>query len=172
MHKCKARHVEDKLVIELFRDEVAWDGVVEAFELVGHPHAKRCYAWSYDENGETQYVNVLEIPPVDSAETAVKIAISAHAKQSANPAAIYLADQLERLMALPLNTKADLENWESERNKVEQTLHDKFPSFEPIHFFWHFMDDADIRVRDSGYRDSQNQTISRYIADLRNKSAS
>jgi hypothetical protein len=80
MHKCTARHVESKPVIELFRGEVAWDGVVEAFELTGHPHAKRCYAWSYLENDEPQYVTVLEIPPVDSAETAVKIAIVAGGK--------------------------------------------------------------------------------------------
>ena len=80
MHKCKARHIESKPVIELFRGKVAWDGVVEAFELTGHPHAKRCYAWSYMEKGEPQYVTVLEIPPVDSAETAVKIAIAAQAK--------------------------------------------------------------------------------------------
>ena len=80
MHKCKARHVEDKLVIELFRGEVAWDGVVAVFELAGHPRAKRCYAWSYMDKGEPQYVTVLEIPPVDSAETAVKIAIAAQAK--------------------------------------------------------------------------------------------
>jgi hypothetical protein len=80
MHKCKARHVESKPVIELFRGKVAWDGVVEAFELTGHPHAKRCYAWSYEDNGEPQYVTVLEIPPVDSAETAVKIATAAGGK--------------------------------------------------------------------------------------------
>ena len=85
-----------------------------------------------------------------------------------NPAASYLADQLERLISLPLNTKADLENWECERNKVEQTLRDKFPSFEPIHDLRHFMDDADIRVRDSGYRDKQHQTMSKYIILLRN----
>jgi len=34
----------------------------------------------HDENGETQFVTVLEIPPVDSAETAVKIAIASKAK--------------------------------------------------------------------------------------------
>jgi hypothetical protein len=77
MHKCTARHVESKPVIELFQGKVAWDGVVEAFELTEHPRAKRCYAWSYMEKGEPQYVTVLEIPPVDSAETAVKIAVAA-----------------------------------------------------------------------------------------------
>jgi hypothetical protein len=49
--------------------------------LATHPKAKRCYTWSYVEHGEPQYVTVLEIPPVDSAETAVKIAISAEAKK-------------------------------------------------------------------------------------------
>ncbi len=81
MHKCTARFVESVPVIELFRGEVAWDGVVETFELAGHPRAKRCYAWSYVENDEPKYVTVLEIPPVDSAETAVKIAIAAEAKK-------------------------------------------------------------------------------------------
>lgn len=82
MHHCKARHVASEPVIELFRGEVAWDGVVEVFELAGHSTAKRCYAWFYeDEAGEPQYTTVLEIPPVDSAETAVKIAIAAHAKK-------------------------------------------------------------------------------------------
>ena len=80
MHACKARHVASEAVIELFRGEVAWDGVVETFELTGHPKAQRCHAWSYDENGETQYVTVLELPPVTSAESAVKVAIAAKAR--------------------------------------------------------------------------------------------
>ncbi len=81
MHHCKARHVASEPVIELFRGEVAWDGVVEAFEIDGHPKAKRCYAWSFIENAEQQYTTVLEIPPVDSAESAVKVAIAAKARQ-------------------------------------------------------------------------------------------
>ena len=34
-----------------------------------------------EEGGQTQYVTVLEIPPVDSAETAVKLAIAAGAQK-------------------------------------------------------------------------------------------
>ena len=82
MHRCKAAHVGSEPVIELFQGEVAWDGVVETFDLTGHPKAKRCYAWSYLENGEPQYTTVLEIPPVDSPESAVKVAIAATAKRS------------------------------------------------------------------------------------------
>ena len=77
MHNCKARHVGSEPVIDLFRGEVAWDGVVETFDLEGHPKAKRCYAWSFLENGEPQYTTVLEIPPVDSPESAVKVAVAA-----------------------------------------------------------------------------------------------
>ena len=80
MHECTAHHANSKLVVEIFQGKVAWDGVVETFELGGHPKAKRCHAWSYEENGETQYVTVLELPPVDSAETAVKVAIAAKAR--------------------------------------------------------------------------------------------
>jgi len=80
MHHCTARHLTSEPVIELFQGQVAWNGVVESFDLTGHPKAKRCYAWSYEEGRETQYVTVLEIPPVDSAETAVKVAIAAKAR--------------------------------------------------------------------------------------------
>ena len=80
MHRCKAVHSASEVVVELFRGEVAWDGVVETFDLTGHPKAKRCHAWSYEENGETQFVTVLEIPPVGSPETAVKVAIATEAR--------------------------------------------------------------------------------------------
>ncbi len=76
MHHCEARHVRSEPVIDLFRGEVAWDGVVETFDIEGHPKAKRCYAWSFLENGEPQYTTVLEIPPVDSPESAVKVAVA------------------------------------------------------------------------------------------------
>ena len=80
MHHCAACHVTSELVVETFDGKVAWDGVVETFELAGHPKAKRCHAWSYEEGGQTQYVTVLESPPVDSAESAVKGAIAAQAR--------------------------------------------------------------------------------------------
>ena len=81
MHRCKAVHFASEAVVELYRSEVAWDGVVETFNLTGHPKAKRCHAWSYEDKGETQYVTVLKLPPVDSAETAVKVAIAAEGRK-------------------------------------------------------------------------------------------
>jgi len=64
-----------------FQGEVAWDDVVETFDIEGNPKAKRCYAWSFRENGEPKYTTVLEIPPVDSPESAVKVAIAAKSRQ-------------------------------------------------------------------------------------------
>jgi len=81
MHGCESRYVESVPVREVFNKLVAWEGVVEVFELQGHPKAKRCYAWSFEEGTQTRSIAVLEIPPVDSPQTAVKVAIAAKARQ-------------------------------------------------------------------------------------------
>jgi hypothetical protein len=57
---------------------IVWEGAVEVFLLEGHPKAKRAYGW---RNWEGDFTAVLEIPPVDSANTAVKVAIAARASQ-------------------------------------------------------------------------------------------
>jgi hypothetical protein len=71
-----ARHVESSPIREMFRGNVVWEGVVETFDLSLNPKAKRSYAWSYEQNGETQYVTVLHISPGDSPEMAVKTFIA------------------------------------------------------------------------------------------------
>jgi len=81
-HRCTAAHVQSVPVVEMFGSKVAWQGVVEVFTIAGHPKAKRCYAWSYPDKAETQFVTVLEIPPVESPQTAVKASIMAQAKGS------------------------------------------------------------------------------------------
>jgi hypothetical protein len=48
--------------------------------LIDHPKAKRCYAWSFEDGKQTRSVTVLELPPIDSPETAVKVAIAAKAR--------------------------------------------------------------------------------------------
>ena len=77
MHRCSAVHVQTVPVVEIFGKETVWEGVVEVFDITGHPKAKRCYAWSYLEGAETQFVTVLEIPPVSSPQTAVRASIMA-----------------------------------------------------------------------------------------------
>lgn len=81
-HGCDSRHVESVPVHEVFRGRTAWKGTVEVFDLISHAKAKRAYAWQYQEGRETKTISVLEIPPVTSPESAVKVAIAAKARQS------------------------------------------------------------------------------------------
>jgi hypothetical protein len=81
-HKCNSVHVRSEAVHEVFQGETAWQGTVEVFYLIGHPKPQFAYAWQYQDDGKkTKTVTVLEIPPVDSAQTAVKVAIAAKAKE-------------------------------------------------------------------------------------------
>jgi hypothetical protein len=80
-HGCNSVHVRSEAVHEIFHGMTAWQGTVEVFDLIGHPKAKRAYVWRYqDDDNRTKTVTVLEIPPVDSAQTAVKVAIAAKAR--------------------------------------------------------------------------------------------
>lgn len=82
MHGCDSRYVESVPVHEVFQGQTAWRGTVEVFDLIGHSKAKRAYAWQYQEDAkEIKTVAVLEIPPVDSPQTAVKVAIAAKARE-------------------------------------------------------------------------------------------
>ena len=80
MHGCKAVHVSSAPTREMFGEKVVWEGVVEIFDLTGHPKAKRCYAWSYPDGKEMRFVGVLEIPPVKDPLTAVRASIMAAKK--------------------------------------------------------------------------------------------
>jgi len=81
-HGCEATHANSMPVKETFRGEVAWDGIVEVFQISGHPKAKLCYAWGYPpEKGPREIITVLGLPPVNSPETAVRVAIAAHARK-------------------------------------------------------------------------------------------
>lgn len=80
-HGCSSRHFTTIPVTEKVRGEVAWQGEVEVFDLNGHPTAGTCYAWSDEESGTAQTTTVLGIPPVNSAEAAVKVAIAAKARR-------------------------------------------------------------------------------------------
>jgi hypothetical protein len=81
----------------------------------------------------------------------------------------FFAGELERLMALPLSTKLDVERWYAERSKTEKMLKERFPKFEFWHEVWHFLLDPDIRARDAGYRDHQHSLMRDYVAFFRNE---
>ncbi len=80
-HGCESLHVESVEVKEVFEGHTAWEGTVEVFHLVGHPQAKRAYAWTYRDGDQNKTIAVLEIPPIDSPQSAVKVAIAAKARK-------------------------------------------------------------------------------------------
>lgn len=77
LHGCDASYVETVPVEEVFQGETVWQGDVEVFDLKGHPKATRGYGWGYvtSDSGGRRYFTILELPPVDSPQTAVKAAI-------------------------------------------------------------------------------------------------
>lgn len=76
MHGAKATHVESVPVKEMHQGCTVWEGIVEVFELSGHPKATHAYAWiSETETKIKQHITVLKIPPVVSPITAVRAAI-------------------------------------------------------------------------------------------------
>jgi hypothetical protein len=77
LHDCDAEYVETVPVVEEFQGETIFQGDVEVFDIRGHPKATRGYGWGYvaSESGGRRYFTVLELPPVDSPQTAVKAAI-------------------------------------------------------------------------------------------------
>lgn len=78
LHGCQCAHVRTVAVSEVFKGREIWSGDVEVFDLTGHPKARRCYAWAYPVAvGPREVITALEIPPVDSPQSAVKIAIAA-----------------------------------------------------------------------------------------------
>jgi hypothetical protein len=78
LHDCGATWRETVPVHEVFQGKTVWQGDVEVFDLNGHAKAKRAYAWSHREGNNDEgerFVAVLEIPPVESAVTAVRVQI-------------------------------------------------------------------------------------------------
>ena len=74
LHHCGAIHRDTAAVHEVFRGKTVWNGDVEVFDLCGHPKAKRCYGWSAGEPEE--FITILELPPVDSPQSAVKVGVA------------------------------------------------------------------------------------------------
>ncbi len=77
LHGAESKHVQSVPVKEVHQGKTVWDGVVEVFDLIGHPETHRVYAWTHetDKPGKPKHVTVLHLPPVVSPETAVRAAI-------------------------------------------------------------------------------------------------
>jgi hypothetical protein len=85
LHGCDAVYVETVPVHEEFQGKTIWQGDVEVFDIRGHPKAKRGYGWGHvtgEHDQGRRYFTVLELPPVDSPQSAVKAAIASEIKHA------------------------------------------------------------------------------------------
>ena len=86
IHGVESTHIESVPVKEVFRGNTVWEGVVEVFELQGHPMASRAYAWTHDTDDPEhpkRHVTVLNIHPITSPLSAVQAAIVQEFRNSA-----------------------------------------------------------------------------------------
>jgi hypothetical protein len=82
LHGSDSSHVESVPVHEVFRGQTLWQGIVEVFDLTGHPKASRAYAWSYMDGATERFVAVLGLPPITSPENAVKASVAETVKKA------------------------------------------------------------------------------------------
>jgi hypothetical protein len=78
LHGAEATHRESVHVHETFQGTTIWQGIVEVFDLKGHPKTDRAYAWSHDTDdpeNPRRHVTVLHIDPAISPLMAVRAAI-------------------------------------------------------------------------------------------------
>ena len=86
-HAIAVRHGGDAIwtgtqyVQEEGGNKPGWEGDGEVFYLFKHPKAKSCYAWGVRGEGETgwTFTTVLAIPPIYSAQDAVRSVMAAQA---------------------------------------------------------------------------------------------
>jgi len=85
LHTCRARFIETAEVVEVFQGKMVWEGKIFIFNLEGHPRATTAYAWSSPIEGSTKrrFYTVLNIPPVDSPQKAVRASIVNDFKKNA-----------------------------------------------------------------------------------------
>ena len=84
-HGGTATLVQSVPIDERHDGKPVWQGVVHVFDLVGHPKAKRAYAWSSErDDGKRRFYAVLHVGPVTGPVEAVRAAIVAERRVKSN----------------------------------------------------------------------------------------
>lgn len=85
LHGVEAEWLESVAVHEEHDGQTVWAGHVQVFR-VDHPACSRVYAWSHESGpgGRRRFHAVLGVPPVDSAEMAVRTSVMAEQGKRAN----------------------------------------------------------------------------------------
>lgn len=88
LHGSQSVNIESVPVKETFQGKTVWEGIVEVFDLIGHPNASRIYAWAYETDNpkKPRHVTVLHMGPVTSPLLAVRAAIVEEFRNNATQA--------------------------------------------------------------------------------------
>ena len=76
-----------------------------------------------------------------------------------------LITALRALAARPLTNRKELAAWRVEADRFEQSLTPEQTDAVP-QFVWHYLADADIRLRNPGYRADQERQLEQAIREL------
>jgi hypothetical protein len=76
-----------------------------------------------------------------------------------------LIASLEKLAAKKVTNRKELAAWKLAAEKLEQGLTPEQADSVP-HFVWHYLGDADIRLRNANYRKDQERRLERVIREL------
>ncbi len=88
------------------------------------------------------------------------------------PRGLEFAERLELLLRLPLDRADDVERWTAASDEVSAWIDAHFgelPLGVPHHLF-HYFNDADIQVKEPGYRADQESEVRLFIKQLRGES--
>jgi hypothetical protein len=84
-----------------------------------------------------------------------------------NSGSKFFADELEKLLGMPLETRQDLEAWHFASKRLRETITSQHPDVDYEGETYHFLADAKIRQRDPDYRKWQEGEVRRYIEMVR-----
>ena len=80
----------------------------------------------------------------------------------------FVADSLADLQRFAPCSKRELKQWYESAHQLENALVARAGFSEKLpHFVWHYLSDADIRLKDSDYAEHQGRIIGRLIESLR-----
>jgi hypothetical protein len=76
-----------------------------------------------------------------------------------------LITALRALAARPLTNRKELAAWRVEADRLEQSLTEEQADTVP-QFVWHYLADADIRLRNPGYRADQERKLEQALREI------
>jgi len=80
-----------------------------------------------------------------------------------------LASALEKLASKKVTNRKELEAWKAAAEKLEKGIAEENEGAVP-QFVWHYLGDADIRLRNARYREDQTRRLERVLLELGSRS--